>query len=43
MSLLSVQNLSLSIHNFDILHDVTFEVGEGEIVAIQAKADQENP
>lgn len=38
MSLLSVQNLSLSIHNFDILHDVTFEVGEGEIVAITGES-----
>jgi len=38
MSLLSVQNLSLSIHSFDILHDVTFTVDTGEIVAITGES-----
>lgn len=34
MSLLSVQDLSLSIYGEDILHDVNLRVGKGEIVAI---------
>jgi peptide/nickel transport system ATP-binding protein len=38
MSLLSIQNLSLSIHSFDILRDVTIEIGKGEIVAITGES-----
>jgi peptide/nickel transport system ATP-binding protein len=38
MSLLSVQNLNLSIHSFDILRDVTFSVDAGEIVAITGES-----
>lgn len=37
-ALLSVQNLSLSIHNFEILKGVSFEIGQGEIVAITGES-----
>ncbi|WP_339768881.1 ABC transporter ATP-binding protein [uncultured Pseudosulfitobacter sp.] len=38
MSLLSVQNLSMGIHDHPVLHDVTFEVAKGEIVAITGES-----
>ncbi|MBD3665126.1 ABC transporter ATP-binding protein [Sulfitobacter sp. TSTF-M16] len=38
MSLLEIQNLSMSIHSYDILHDVTLSVDEGEIVAITGES-----
>lgn len=38
MTLLSVQNLSLSIHNFHILRDVSFNIDAGEIVAITGES-----
>ncbi len=38
MSLLSVQNLDLSIHSYDILRGVTFDIAEGEIVAITGES-----
>lgn len=38
MSLLSVQKLSMGIHDHPVLHDVTFEVAKGEIVAITGES-----
>ena len=38
MSLLDITNLSLSIHDYDILHDVTLSVDPGEIVAITGES-----
>lgn len=38
MSLLSVQNLSLSIKSYDVLHDVSFQINAGEIVAITGES-----
>ncbi|MEW9917993.1 ABC transporter ATP-binding protein [Marimonas sp. MJW-29] len=38
MSLLSIENLGLSIHQFDILHDVSITVAPGEIVAITGES-----
>ena len=38
MSLLSISNLSLSIHGLHILHGVTFSVGAGEIVAVTGES-----
>ena len=38
MSLLSIQNLSLSIHGTAILHEVSLEVAAGEIVAITGES-----
>jgi len=38
MTLLSITNLSLAIHRFDILHDVTLSVDAGEIVAVTGES-----
>lgn len=38
MSLLAIQNLSLSIYGVDILRDVTLSIEEGEIVAITGES-----
>ncbi len=38
MSLLSIQNLSLSIYGLDILRDVTLSIAAGEIVAITGES-----
>lgn len=38
MSLLSIQNLSLSIHGTAILHEVSLDVAAGEIVAITGES-----
>ncbi|SFU14898.1 ABC transporter ATP-binding protein [Sedimentitalea nanhaiensis] len=38
MSLLSIENLSLSIHRFDILADVSLSVAPGEIVAVTGES-----
>jgi peptide/nickel transport system ATP-binding protein len=38
MTLLSIENLDLSIHSYRILKDVTFEIGKGEIVAITGES-----
>ena len=38
MSLLSVQNLTLTIHGTPILHDVSFNVAKGEIVAVTGES-----
>jgi peptide/nickel transport system ATP-binding protein len=38
MSLLSVQNLTLGIHDFDILKGITFNIEAGEIVAITGES-----
>jgi len=38
MTLLSIQNLSLSIHAFDVLHDVSFSIAAGEIVAVTGES-----
>ncbi|NNK15348.1 MAG: ABC transporter ATP-binding protein [Sulfitobacter sp.] len=38
MTLLSIENLSLSIHQFDILHDVTLSIAAGEIVAVTGES-----
>ncbi len=38
MSLLSVQNLTMGIHNHPVLRDVTFEVARGEVVAITGES-----
>ncbi|HPD91760.1 MAG: ABC transporter ATP-binding protein [Rhodobacter sp.] len=38
MSLLSIRDLSLSIGQFDILHDVSLDVAPGEIVAITGES-----
>jgi len=38
MRLLSIQNLDLSIHSYDILRGVTFDIAEGEIVAITGES-----
>ena len=38
MSLLQITNLSLSIHDFDILHDITLSIDAGEIVAVTGES-----
>lgn len=38
MSLLRVENLSLSIHTYDILRNVNFDIAAGEIVAITGES-----
>ncbi len=38
MTLLEIKNLSLSIHNIDILDNITLSVGAGEIVAITGES-----
>ncbi len=38
MTLLSVQNLSLRIHDTHILHDVSFDIKAGEIVAVTGES-----
>ncbi|NNE51602.1 MAG: ABC transporter ATP-binding protein [Sulfitobacter sp.] len=38
MSLLEIRNLSLSIHQFDILHDVSLSIAAGEIVAVTGES-----
>ncbi len=38
MSLLQITNLSLSIHGYDILHDITLSIAEGEIVAVTGES-----
>jgi peptide/nickel transport system ATP-binding protein len=38
MTLLSIENLSLSIHQFDIMHDVTLSIAAGEIVAVTGES-----
>jgi peptide/nickel transport system ATP-binding protein len=38
MTLLSVQNLDLSIHSYDILRGVSFDINAGEIVAITGES-----
>jgi peptide/nickel transport system ATP-binding protein len=38
MSLLQITNLSLSIHQFEILHDVTLSIDPGEIVAVTGES-----
>ncbi len=38
MNLLSLNNLSLSIHNFQILKGVTFDIAAGEIVAVTGES-----
>jgi len=38
MSLLSLQNLSMSIHGFSILKAITFDIAEGEIVAVTGES-----
>ncbi|AXI48347.1 microcin ABC transporter ATP-binding protein [Sulfitobacter sp. SK012] len=38
MTLLSVQNLSLSIHGLSILKDVSFDIAAGEIVAVTGES-----
>ena len=38
MTLLNITNLSVAIHSFDILHDVTLSVNPGEIVAVTGES-----
>lgn len=38
MTLLSITNLSVAIHSFKILHDVTLSVNSGEIVAVTGES-----
>lgn len=38
MSLLSIENLSLSIHQFEILHNVSLSIAPGEIVAVTGES-----
>jgi peptide/nickel transport system ATP-binding protein len=38
MSLLSIENLSMSIHGLDILHDVSLSIASGEIVAVTGES-----
>ena len=38
MTLLSVQGLSLAIHGFPILHEVSFDIAAGEIVAVTGES-----
>jgi peptide/nickel transport system ATP-binding protein len=38
MTLLSVQNLSVAIHDTPILHDVSFDIAAGEIVAVTGES-----
>ncbi|WP_298858593.1 dipeptide ABC transporter ATP-binding protein [uncultured Sulfitobacter sp.] len=38
MTLLSVQNLNLSIHSYSILRNISFDILEGEIVAITGES-----
>ena len=38
MTLLSITNLSVAIHSYPILHDVTITVDQGEIVAVTGES-----
>ncbi|HSG57675.1 MAG TPA: ABC transporter ATP-binding protein, partial [Paracoccaceae bacterium] len=38
MTLLSIRNLDLSIHSYEILRDVSLDIDEGEIVAITGES-----
>jgi len=38
MTLLHITNLSLAIHSYKILHDVTLSVHPGEIVAVTGES-----
>ena len=38
MTLLRIENLSLSIHSYPVLNDVSIDIAEGEIVAITGES-----